>query len=97
MVGRVFVTGLGQDLNRCLTKSVIFNPRCNSRQTVSFDIFCSGDLLNLEPSEALQLPPNYLKVGCYVFTLGLVVPIDLVDDQLRDVIDLNLFYSHFFS
>ena len=97
MVGGLFGTGLGQDLNWCLTKSTIFKPRRNSRQTVSFDILCSGDLLNLEPSEDFQLPPSYLEVGYDVFTFSLVVPIDLVDDQSRVAVDFDLLYSHFFG
>ena len=97
MVNGFFSVGFEQDLDWHSTKSTIFKPRRESRQTISFDVLYSGDLLDLEPSEGFQMPPSYLEVGRHVLALSLVVPIDLVDDQLRITVDFDLFYSHFFS
>ena len=82
VVGGFLGTGLGQDVNWCLTNSTIFEPGCNSCQTISFDILYSGGLLDLEPSKGFQMPPSHLEVSRHVLALSLVVPIDLVDDQL---------------
>ena len=97
MIDRFFGIGFGQDLNWRSTKSSIFKPRRKFCQTVSFDILHPWDLHDLEPSEGFQMPPSYLEVGRHVLALSLVVPIDLVDDQLRITVDFDLFYSHFFS
>ena len=78
MVSGFLNAGLDQDLDWCLTKSSIFKPRCKSRQTVSFDVLCSRDLLYLELFEGSQMPPSYLEVGFHVLAFGLVIPIDLV-------------------
>ena len=59
VVDGFFGTRLGQDLDRRLAKSPVFKPRCNSHQTISLNILGSRDLLNLEPSEALQLLSSY--------------------------------------
>ena len=82
MVSGFFGAGLRQDLDWHSTKSTIFEPRRKSPQIISLDDLCSGDLFDPEPSEGFQMPPSYLEVGCYILALGLVVPIDLVDDQL---------------
>ena len=82
MVSGFLGAGLGQDIDWLLTKSSVFKPICKSRQTISFDVLCSNDLLNPEPFEGFHMPPSYLEVSRHVLTLGLVIPIDLVDDQL---------------
>ena len=96
MVGGLVGTRLGKDLDRRSAKSSILKPRCKSRQTVYLSVLGSGDLLNLEPSETPKLFSSYLKICCHVFTLSLVISSDLVNDQLRVVVNSKLLEFHFY-